>query len=57
MIHVFIDWNFMEVSAFAKHYIVSYAKGALVVSEQWQNWKKAVLGHVAMSTFCLWSEI
>ena len=33
MIHVFIDWNFMdpEVMASAKHY-VSYAKGVLAVS-------------------------
>ena len=32
MIHVFIDWNFMEVMASAKHYVDSYAKGVLEVS-------------------------
>ena len=32
MIHVFIDWNFMEVMASAKRYnVLSYAKGVVAV--------------------------
>ena len=30
MMHVFMDWNFMEVMASAKCYVVSYDKGVLV---------------------------
>ena len=31
VMHVFIDWIFMEVMASAKRYVVSYAKGAAAV--------------------------
>ena len=32
LIHVFMDWNFMDVTASAKRYVVSYAKGVAAVS-------------------------